>query len=195
MDLLLAFFSATMIFSQLREILPAQTSDADTQRVAIKSSIVASILLAVIYFCMVFLGSHFSYLLDSTQPSAILVIIANHITGSYAALFVAIIMAFACFTSTAPLNAMYAKYLTSVLRLDKSRFNALLLGTAIISFLISLFDFGGIIKFLSPTLEALYPSIVTLTIVSIFFKKHYLLKKILFYGALAAVLLHKIGVI
>jgi LIVCS family branched-chain amino acid:cation transporter len=191
MDLLLAFFSAAMIFSQLREILPAQTSDADIQKIAIKSSLLASVLLAIIYFCMVFLGSHFTHLLNSTQPSAILVTITNHITGSYAALFVAVIMVFACFTSAAPLNAMYAKYLTSILKSDKCDFKILLLGSSLISFLISLFDFSGIIKFLSPTLEALYPGIVALTIASIFSPKHYLLKKILFYGVLAAVLLHK----
>jgi branched-subunit amino acid permease len=104
----------------------------------------------------------------------------------------AVIMAFSCFTSAAPLNAMYANYLNSLFNSKKIGFNTLLSGTTLTSFAISLFDFGGIIKFLSPTLDALYPSIVALTVAGIFFEKQYMLKKILFYGILAAVLLHKI---
>jgi hypothetical protein len=42
-------------------------------------------------------------------------------------------------------------------------------------------------------LEMLYPSIVAMTIAGIFLEKQYGLKKILFYGVLVAVLLHKIG--
>ena len=193
MDLLLAFFAATLIFSQIRDALPPSTSDEDAVKIAIKSSVFASVLLALVYFCMVFLGSHFVWLLRETNPSSILVVITNHVAGEYAALFVAIIMTFACFTSVAPLNAMYATYLSSNFEVCKDKFNLLLCGTTVISFLISLFDFGGIIKFLSPTLEALYPSIVALTAISVFLKKQYFLKKILFYGVLTAVLLQKAG--
>jgi LIVCS family branched-chain amino acid:cation transporter len=195
MDLLLAFFSATLIFSQIRQILPRETPSENVREIAVKSSILASILLAIIYFCMVFLGSHFARLLVNTQPSAILVTITNHIAGEHAAWFIAVIMALSCFTSAAPLNAMYAQHLNSLINSKKFGFNALLLVTTLTSFAISLFDFGGIIKFLSPTLDALYPSIVSLTIAGIFFKKCYALKKILFYGILAAVLLHKVAAI
>jgi LIVCS family branched-chain amino acid:cation transporter len=191
MDLLLAFFSAAFIFSQIRESLPQKISDINVRKIAIKSSVLASILLAAIYFCTVFLGSHFAHLLRNTQPSAILVVITNHIAGEYAALFMAVIMALSCFTSAAPLNAMYAKYLDSLFNSKKYGFDFMLLMTTLTSFAISLFDFGGIIKFLSPTLEALYPSIVSLTIAGIFFEKQYTLKKVLFYGVLVVVLSHK----
>jgi LIVCS family branched-chain amino acid:cation transporter len=192
MDLLLAFFAATLIFSQIRESLPSNISKKDATKIAIKSSIFASILLALVYFCMVFLGSHFAFLLRETQPSAILVTIANHLAGNYAALFIAVIMTLACFTSVAPLNAMYTKYMHSLLKLRDDRFGTVLLGTTVASFSISLFDFGGIVGFLAPALEALYPSIVVLTAASIFIKKRYTLKKILFYGVLGIVLLRSI---
>ncbi|MDR0755310.1 MAG: branched-chain amino acid transport system II carrier protein [Puniceicoccales bacterium] len=108
-------------------------------------------------------------------------------------MFVAVIMTFSCFTSAAPLNAMYARYMDSLInRKRKSGFNIFLFATTLTSFLISLSGFNGIIKFLSPTLEALYPGIIVLTIVCIFFEKQYLFKKILFYGVLAAVLLCRI---
>jgi LIVCS family branched-chain amino acid:cation transporter len=194
MDLLLAFFSVALIFSQIRETLPSDASNEDAVKIAVKSSVLASVLLALTYFCMVFIGSHFPDVLREAKPSEILVVAATHLAGNHAALFIAVITALACFTSVAPLNAMYARYLCSAFKLGEDRFGLVLLGTAATSFLISLFDFGGIIKFLSPTLEALYPSIIALTVVGVFLKKQYLFKKLLFYGVLIFVLLSKVGI-
>jgi LIVCS family branched-chain amino acid:cation transporter len=192
MDLLLAFFSAALIFSQIRESLPAGASKKDAVKIAVKASVLASTLLAFTYFCMVYLGSHFASLLTNVKPSSILVVITDYVAGDYAALFIAIIITLSCFTSVAPLNAMYAKYICSAFKLGENAFSFVLLATAATSFLISLFDFGGIIKFLSPTLEALYPGIVALTAAGVFFKEQYMLKKILFYGILVVVLLMRI---
>jgi LIVCS family branched-chain amino acid:cation transporter len=193
MDLLLAFFSAAVVFESIKTALPSETSDGKIRKIAVQAGILASCLLAIVYFCMVFLGSHFAHILKDTPPSAILVAVTNHIAGSYSSIFIAVIMVFSCFTSAAPLNAMYAKNIDSLFikKGCKSKFNILLIATTLISFLISLSDFGGIIKFLSPTLEALYPGIVVLTIACIFFEKQYFLKKILFYGVLAVVLLYR----
>jgi LIVCS family branched-chain amino acid:cation transporter len=112
--------------------------------------------------------------------------------GNYAALSIDITVMLACFRTFVALNSKYAKYLQSRFGLDDSKFKFVLAGTTIMSFFISLFDFTGISRFIAPVLEVSYPSIIALTVISIFSQKQYLLKKISFYGILAAVLLGKI---
>ena len=64
----------------------------------------------------------------------------------------------------------------------------MLLATTVVSYVISLLDFRGIAAFLSPSLELSYPSIILLTIMSIFIKKNKELKMVVFYGALGLML-------
>ncbi|MDR0580520.1 MAG: branched-chain amino acid transport system II carrier protein [Holosporaceae bacterium] len=191
MDLLAAFFFSAFIFTHIQKTMPKGTSDKDAFVTALKSSLLAAFLLAIVYLCMVFLGANFSNIIANMQPSMMLIIIANHVIGDYAAGFVGITILFACFTTVVALNNIYAQYLHGLFRLKSYRFNLMLAGTTLTSMFFSLFDFNGITRFLVPLLEIAYPSIIALTIVGIFTKQHYLLKKILFYGILAMSLFYK----
>ncbi|MDR0406785.1 MAG: branched-chain amino acid transport system II carrier protein [Holosporales bacterium] len=193
MDLFAAFFFSTMIFSQIRKTLPPNTSDKDTIKISIKASIVASILLMLVYTGFVFLGANFANLITNVEPVFLLGTIVSHVMGEFGALFVGIIVILSCFTTAVALNNIYARYLCSLFNIE-DRFKWVLLGTTGISFIISLFNFNGIANFLAPVLEVSYPSVIALTIISLFSKECHKLKTLLFYGILATVLLSKIMV-
>ncbi|GHU11404.1 branched-chain amino acid transport system carrier protein [Alphaproteobacteria bacterium] len=188
MDLLAAFFFSALVFAQIQKTLPEGTSDDDLMKISIKSGIIAVILLAIVYIGMVFLGSNFSGLIANIDPALMLTTIANHTMGSHATLFMGITIIFACFTTVVALNGIYARYLHSLFGLKPNKFKLILFLTTTTSFAVSQFDFNGIARFLAPTLEALYPSTIALTAISIFSKKHRKLKIISFYGILIAVM-------
>ncbi|MDR1435067.1 MAG: branched-chain amino acid transport system II carrier protein [Puniceicoccales bacterium] len=192
MDLLAAFFFSALIFTQIRKTIPAETSDGDAIKIAIKSSILAAFLLMVVYAGMTFLGASFSNLIKEVKPASMLVTISKHVLGNYAALFVSVAIIIACFTTVVALNNIYAQYLCSLFKLKQNKFEFVLLATTTIAFVVSLFDFDGIAKFLLPILEVSYPSLIALTVVSLFSKKQSKLKITLFYGMLLVVLVHKI---
>jgi LIVCS family branched-chain amino acid:cation transporter len=191
MDLLAAFFFSALIFNQIKKTFPAKTSDADIMKMAIKSSIVAVLLLVGAYAGMAFLGANFSGLIENVKSTSILITIANHIMGDYAALFVGITMVIACFATTVALNSIYTQYLCSLIKLDQERFKYVLLVTTVIAFLVSLFDFDEIAWILIPILEITYPSLIALTIIGIFVRKQTKFKVILFYGVLVIALLYE----
>ncbi len=182
MDLFAAFFFSALVFGQIQNSLPSSTSHKEIIRMAIKPSILGAVLLGLIYLGFVFLGSHYSTILNNVAPESMLPTIANHIIGNSAALFLAVAMLFSCLTTAVALNNIYSRYIYSSLRLKDDSFWIILLFTTTVAFLVSLLDFKGIANFLAPILEASYPGLIALTILSIFLKDYKKLKIFAFYG-------------
>src|SRR5690606_17455230 len=88
---------------------------------------------------------------------------------------------FSCITTAMALNNIYARYIVTTCKLPSKYFPWVLLGTTVVSFLISLLDFKGIASFLAPILDISYPGLIALTIMSIFVKDKRILKIIVFY--------------
>lgn len=181
MDLFAAFFFSALIFTQIQQQLPKATN-REILLFAIKPSILGASLLALIYLGFVFLGSHYSSLLNNTAPELMLPSIAARVMGNYATLFIGIAMFFSCLTTAVALNNLYARYLCSMLKLKDDKFYLLLLATTGMSFIISLLDFKGIAAFLAPILEITYPGVIALTVMTILIKERQVLKKAVFYA-------------
>lgn len=184
MDLFAAFFFSAIMFAQIQNLLPKDTAVKDIKKFFIKSSLIGASLLGVIYFGFVFLGAHFSYLLQNIEPELMLPVIAKHIIGEQASIFISIAMVLSCLTTAVALNNIYARYIFSLLRIKENKFFIVLIITTFISYFISLFDFKGIAAFLGPALQISYPSIIILTIFSIATKKYHKAKIIIFYSVL-----------
>ena len=182
MDLFAAFFFSALTFSQIQQTMPKTSTNKEVIIFALKPSIVAAILLAIIYLGFVFLGAHYSDLIANVKPEFILPTIAQYTIGSSATILIAIAMVFSCITTAVALNNIYARYICSALKLNNGRFPIVLFITTSISFTISLLDFRGIAAFLAPALEVSYPGIIALTIISIFTIKYKKFKISLFYG-------------
>jgi len=190
MDLLAAFFFSSLIFSQIQRALPAKTPEKETFVIAVKAGVLASALLFIAYAGMVFLGANFSNIIQNADPATMLTIIADHIMGNSASIFIGLATMFACFTTVVALNSIYVKLLCNLFNIEQTKF--VLLGTIMATFFVSLFDFKGIANFLVPMLETLYPGLIMITILSVAFKKQYNLRRILFYGTLVVMLLNKV---
>ena len=181
MDLFAAFFFSALIFKQIQNSMPASTSDKTILLFAVKSSIIGSLLLMIIYFGFVFLGAHYSFLLVNISPEYMLPTIINHVMGNSATLVLAIAIVLSCLTTAVALNNIYARYICSLLALDNKRFSNILLLTTLLSFIISLLDFRAIANFLAPALEVSYPALIVLTIMSICTQKYQKLKIYMFW--------------
>jgi LIVCS family branched-chain amino acid:cation transporter len=191
MDLFAAFFFSALIFNQVQARLQ-NASDKDILKAALKPSIIASCLLAIIYLGFVYLGAHYKTVIAGVSPEQMLPTIASHLMGKNAVFLIAVIVLFSCLTTAVALNNIYAHYLCGVFKIRKENFLYVLAGTTFISFIISLMDFKGIAAILGPILEVTYPSIILLTILSIFVRGKKYLKIFLFYAMLAITLFWKV---
>lgn len=183
MDLFAAFFFSALIFNQIQAKLKT-TNDKEVLKEALRPSLIGSFLLGLIYLGFVYLGAHYQFLTSTVSPELILPTIASYLMGRNAVFLIGVIVVFSCLTTAVALNNIYAHYLCSLFNLKKDKFLWILFLTTSLSFTVSLMDFRGIAAILGPILEVSYPSIILLTLLSIFLKDHKKMKICLFYGTL-----------
>lgn len=171
MDLFAAFFFSAMLFKQIQDFLPTKTSEREVLMFSIKAGIVGFSILAIVYLGLVFLSSHYAFLLHNVSPKLMLPTIAMHTMGSAATVFIAGAMFFSCLATAIALSSVYTRYICDILKLESKRFSIVLFLTITISFAMSLLDFAGIAAFLVPILEMSYPGLIALTIMGLFWKK------------------------
>jgi LIVCS family branched-chain amino acid:cation transporter len=182
MDLFAAFFFSSLIFNRIKSILPKTDDNTKLVKAALSPSLAGAFMLAIVYLGFVYLGAHYGDLIQHVEPELMLPTIATHALNPSAAFVIGIAIVFSCLTTAVALNNIYARYLLETLKLNQRYFPCVLAATTLVSFGISQLDFKGIAAFLAPTLEASYPGLIALTVLSIFLKEHKLLKKITFYG-------------
>lgn len=180
MDLFAAFFFSSLIFQQIQRELP-NASNQEIVRFAIKPSILGAGLLALIYSGLVYLGAHYSFLINTIKPELMLPTIAEWAIGGQATLIMAVTMFFSCLTTAVALNNLFARYLWSTFHCQNNKFPWILLITTSLSFIISLLDFKGIAAFLSPILHLTYPGIIALTAMCLCLRGHKRFKTMMFY--------------
>jgi len=171
MDLFAAFFFSAFIFNQIQAKLKS-ASDKEVLKAALMPSLIGAFLLALIYLGFVFLGAHYKAITAGISPELILPTIVSHLIGKNAVFLIGVIILFSCLTTAVALNNIYAHYLCTLFNFKKDKFLFVLLGTTFLSFAFSLMDFRGIAAILGPILEVSYPSIILLTVLSIFLKNH-----------------------
>lgn len=182
MDLFGAFFIAALVFKQIQERMPDNTSDREIIRYAIKPSVIGAALLASVYLGFVFLGAKYGSLFEDTPSESLIAAIAYHTMGKSGGFFIAVAVVLACLTTALALNSIYAHYLMTTFKIKQNYLPMLLFVITAIAFFISLFDFQGIVNFLSPILVVTYPAFIALTVLTLLTRKKLMLKKITFYG-------------
>jgi len=191
MDLFAAFFFSALIFQQIQSILPKSSTQREVIKQALKPSLIGAILLSLVYLGFVYLGAHYHSISSTSSLELILPSIATHVLGERATFLIAIIVIFSCLTTAVALNNIYARYLCSLFQFPSTMFPFVLFFATLISFLFSLLDFHGIAAFLSPILEITYPSLIFLTISSIFLKDARTFKITGFYAILGMFIIFK----
>lgn len=176
MDLFAAYFFSGLVFSQIKQDYKSLSEQA-LLRFAIPPSLIGAGLLGLVYLGFVYLGAHYQTLLVGVKPEQMLPLIAENGLNHWATLIMALAMGFSCLTTAMALSNLFARYISQ--RFAKDHFNPyrwVLLVTVTIAFGFSLLDFQGIAHWLGPILQASYPGLIFLTIVSLFWVKPNVLK-------------------
>lgn len=168
MDLVAAFFFSGFVITHLQQARTSQESSS--LPVFFKSSLIGAGLLSVVYSILVILGSMYAPQLASILSEDMLGYIAQQSLGSWAAPIVSTAVVLACLTTAIVLASLFADFLRIKVTKERISPSLALITTLGISFFISTLEFSGIAKFLGPILEASYPALITLTVVSIFHK-------------------------
>ncbi len=169
MDLLAAFFFSVFVIKHLKN--HSSTEDrAHSLSIFLKASMLGAGLLSFIYILLVLLGSIYAPALAHIPPQEMLGYVAQAALGSWAAPIVCCTVVLACITTAIVLTSLFSDFLRKEVTKEKINNSTAILTTLGIAFLISTLEFSGIARFLGPILEAIYPALIVLTVLSIFHK-------------------------
>ncbi|MBI5272581.1 MAG: branched-chain amino acid transport system II carrier protein [Chlamydiia bacterium] len=170
MDLLAAFFFSVFVIKHLKEHKSMQEDPSRSLPVFLKSSLVGAGLLSLIYLFLVLMGSMYASDLALVPPQEMLGAIAQKTLGPMAAPIVCVAVILACLTTAIVLASLFADFFRKEIAKEKIPPFVALIVTLLITFLISTLEFAGIARIIGPILEVCYPSLIVLTILSIFQK-------------------------
>jgi len=164
MDLVASFFFSGFVINHLQK---SEKNESKMLNLFLKASFVAASLLYIVYFALVLLGSIYATDLVAVAPQEMFGQIALKSLGFMAAPAVSVTVIFACLTTGIALTSMFAEFLQHEVAQNKIGTHSSLVITLIIAFLVSNLEFAGIANFLGPILEAIYPALISLTVINI----------------------------
>lgn len=168
MDLLAAFFFSSTIINILRSrIKTGQEHSNEYLRTAFQASIVGACLLTAIYVGFSYIASFHATSLTAIGKDELLATITMKIAGSYGGLLVCVAIAFACLTTAIALVSAFTDFINTEIFHGKIRYEITLIGTLLLTFFFSTFEFTGISAFLWPILQICYPGLIVLTVLNI----------------------------
>lgn len=170
MDLLAAFFFSQFVIQHLKNRVSSPIQEKSLLRIFCQASFLGAGILSIVYFLLVLLGWKYSALLAGKPPQEMLGLIAMESLGSFALPVLCLTVVFACLTTAIVLASLFSDFLKDQVFQKKIGKHPALITTLVIGFLVSTLDFAGIARFLGPLLEAIYPALITLTLVNIVLK-------------------------
>ncbi len=158
----------------------------DTSSVVLLAGLVSAAALFIIYGGLCYLGATASSQAHwYTTPTTLTVAVTQAIAGHYGVLLLAIIVTFACLTTSIGLTSACAGYF-SHLSGNKVSEPICVIIIVVFSYVVSNFGISTIIQFSSPILSILYPVVIVLILLS-FFRKY--IKQVAVYRICALVVL------
>jgi LIVCS family branched-chain amino acid:cation transporter len=182
MDLLAGFFFGITTIEYL--YMRAGENKQLLSRMSTIACIVGGGLLALVYFGFVYLGSKYASLISDLDTEKLLISIAYHTLGKYAAPVIGITIAMACFTTGVVLTLLFSEFFAEKINIRKLNRHVMIIITLAIAYSMTFLGFATIASFLAAILVVLYPALIALAFSSIL--DYYLQKRWLvpvsFYG-------------
>lgn len=166
MDLLAAFFFSTMIVKSLKTVLNKHP-EASLKKIAFIAILVGASLLALTYIGFSYIAAYHTHDLSVISVDKLLGAIILKMMGSSAGIFICLTVALTCLTTAIALCNVFAEYVRNELFDQKIEYHSALIGTLLLTFIISNMEFQGISSYLGPVLEIIYPILIALTIYQI----------------------------
>lgn len=134
--------------------------------------VISGIMLFFVYCGLTYLGATGSkqYDLASINQASLIVAITNDLLGYYGALLLGIIVALASLTTAIGVSSAVASYFETLLH-GKVKYNVILTVMVVFSTVVANFGLTTIIGIAVPILSLVYPTIITLIILSFFKNK------------------------
>lgn len=170
LDLIASFIFAPVVFNYFKG---DETTDNPTEakrhifRKMLKSSMIAGLLLATMYFGLTYLGSYFTQEMPPHSEAEKLGLIARILLGPKGAFFSSIAITLSCLTTAIPITMMSAEYIKQEFMKGEG---STLVATTIplgISIALATLGFMGIASMLEPILHIICPGLIVLCVLNI----------------------------
>ena len=166
MDLLAALFFCHILFKPLESY--SRENNISLFRVAFQTSCVASLLLILAYVGFGLLSAMHADLLKGICPELLLLRLSEAVLGKSGALLTHALVVFACLTTAMALGAIFADFLVMTVKLPYLAATAV---TMSITYFVATMGFTGIVAFLVPILDLLYPILIVWSLYNLLCKK------------------------
>ncbi len=164
MDLLAAFFFSSVIIRGVQRDLQDQGSSQEQIRQrTIQAGLIGAALLASVYCAFCYLAAHHTSHIEGLSTDRLLGALTLHLLGPYAGMVASLTVALACLTTAIALIAVFAEFFSRYIMQDKISYRTALALSLGVTFLVSCVELVGIMAFLAPVLEILYPVLIALT--------------------------------
>lgn len=166
MDLLAALAVGQIAISAVKaKGLTEQSAIYDT---CVKASLIAIVLMGVVYTSLAYLGATCPAVLGYSANGGIILSTATYVFfGDTGKLVMAVIICFACLTTSIGISAAFAGYYHAALD-GRISYKKLLIGAILFSFAASNIGLTELIRISVPFLVALYPIFIVLVLISLF---------------------------
>lgn len=146
------------------------TDKKENISLAIKSALIACIGLTIVYGGLTYLGATASGLYDPTiSQTALLINITHKLLGSTGTVMLAIVVGFACLTTSIGLTSVTGKFFEDFTN-KKLKYEHIVIFICVFSAIVSNFGVDKIIQVAIPILSLIYPVTIVLVIMDIFKK-------------------------
>lgn len=173
MDLLGAFFFSSVVIVSLKAAIHVGEEQPCPKMVlftTLKASCIGAFLLSITYIGFSYVAAFHSTALADVSSSELISKIAIHTLGPSAAIIACIAVSMACLTTAIALAAVFAEFIHKDISNNKLSYNWSLILTLLVTFFVSTLHFTGIVAFLAPILQVMYPSLIVLTFCNIAYK-------------------------
>ncbi|SHJ82575.1 branched-chain amino acid:cation transporter, LIVCS family [Hathewaya proteolytica DSM 3090] len=187
LDAVGALVIALVVISSIKQL--GVTESKDVVRITIKSGIIASICLGLVYFGLGYLGATCGSLNGTFKDGGDLLVAAMlNLFGKPGLILLGFVVTMACLTTSVGLSSSFAEYFSKFFKDEKSGYNIVLLLLCAFSFILSNLGLSTILKVSLPALLIIYPITITL-IALVFVDKLIHLKRPIFVSAIVFALL------
>jgi len=194
MDLLAGFFFCAFIYRFIeKKTRSSNLSPQQLQRLALGACLVGAGLLAVIYLGFIIVAHRHSIALQGVPTEKMIGAIAKAVLDKYAALFVAVCVTLACFSTALALTAITTDFVHAKFVQKRVSHRLVLVMVVVVVFIMSNLGFAWLMNIAIPILTVLYPGLVVLTLCNIFYKlKGINLGKCFFYLTILIVIIERV---
>lgn len=172
MDLLGALFFSSVVIANLTKGISPNSENRTKQlmKAALQAVAIGAGLLALVYVGFSYVASFHGAVLQGVRADELISVIASHVIGPQAAIIACAVVSLACLTTAIALAVVFAEFVQKEITGNRIGYGLSLLGTLIVTFLVSTLNFTGIAAFLFPILEVCYPGLIVLCLVNVAFK-------------------------